>query len=402
MNSSKIQLPDIFQEAFNPYRYKIYYGGRGSGKSWTIARILLIKAIQGKIRILCTREIQKSIKDSVHRLLTDQIDLMGFNQYFTYTNDMIVSSTGSEFLFTGLYRNISRVKSIEGIDICWIEEAHSVSSESWDLLIPTIRKPNSEIWITFNRERPDDPVYTKLMNPAREGALIQRVNYYDNPMFPDVLKQEMEYDKRVDYDKYLHIWEGEPLAHSQAQIFKGKWKVDRFDTDQNEVFYHGVDWGFAVDPTVMIRCFIKDNTLYIDREVYGIGIDIDKLPAMFSKIDTSKSWKSIADNARPETISYMRNAGYNMYGTEKGKGSVEDGIEFIKSFEQIIIHEDCQHTIDEFKMYSYKQDKLTGEILPVVEDKHNHVIDAIRYALNDIIKSRMLRSSGITAFQLGL
>jgi len=289
---------------------------------------------------------------------------------------------------------------MEGIDIAWVEEAHSVSNASWDILIPTIRKDNSEIWISFNRERENDPVYSLFVENERDNSHVAKVNYSENPFFPDVLRQEMEYDKRVDYDKYLHVWEGEPVAHSDAQIFKGKWIVESFETPKEAQFYHGADWGFSNDPTCLIRCWIKGRKLYIDREAYGVGVELDEIPELFNTIETSKNWLIVADSARPETISHIRKKGYTIMPSKKGKGSIEDGIEFIRSFEQIIIHPSCKHAIDEFKYYSYKKDKLTDEVLPIIEDKHNHIIDSLRYGLERVM--RQYKSSGINAGQLGL
>jgi phage terminase large subunit len=278
------------------------------------------------------------------------------------------------------------VKSTEGVDIAWVEEADTISNESLDLLIPTVRKPRSEIWFTFNPDSPDDPVYTRFVKTERPDAIVRKVNYNDNPWFPDVLRREMEWDRAHDTDKWLHVWQGEPRTASNAQVFSGRWRVESFETPEDAQFYHGADWGFSVDPTALVRCYIADRTLYIDREAYGVGVDIDDTPQLFESVPTAKQWRITADSARPETISYMRKAGFDIAGAKKGKGSVEDGIEFIKSFHEIVVHPRCKHAIDELKMYSYKLDRLTGEPTPVLEDKHNHIVDALRYALEPIMR----------------
>lgn len=263
------------------------------------------------------------------------------------------------------------------------------------MLIPTIREPGSEFWINFNPDSADDPVYTNFVASNRNDVACEKINYTDNPYFPEVLRREMEWDKLHDYDKYLWIWEGNTRTVSDKQVFRGKYRVGAFDTPEDVTFYQGADWGFSNDPTVLVRCFIRNNILWIDQEAYGVGIDIDDTPELFSHVPASADWVITADSARPETISYMRQHGFpKMRGAEKRKGSVEDGIEFIKSFEGVAIHSRCKHTADEFALYSYKEDKLTGEPLPVLEDKHNHCIDAIRYAL----EAMMMRHGTVAAF----
>lgn len=173
--------------ATTPMRYKIAYGGRGSSKSWTIARILLLKAMQSPIRVLCLREIQDSIKDSVHKLLKDQIDLLEL-EGFIVQNDAIRHENGSEFLFKGLYTNLSKIKSFEGVDYCWIEEGESISALSWQILDPTIRTPNSEIWISFNPRYENDIIYDTFINNEVDNALVIKVNWNDNKYFPKELQ----------------------------------------------------------------------------------------------------------------------------------------------------------------------------------------------------------------------
>lgn len=377
MSSSKIKqsniiIPGAFRGIFKPNRYKIYYGGRGGAKSWAIATALIIIALQKPTRILCTRELQKSINDSVHRLLKDLIYKYQLDSYFEITKISIKTVNGSEFIFAGLRSNVSEIKSMEGIQICWVEEAQKVSEESWEVLIPTIRDEGSEIWLSFNPDQISDPTYKRFILSPPDGALLRKVSHADNPYFPETLRREMEYDKRVDYDKYMHIWEGEPRTISDAQVFKGKFVVDVFEAPEETTFYYGADWGFARDPSTLIRCYIDDRTLYIDHEAYGVGVDIDELPQLFRQVPGADKWPIIADSARPETISYLNKLGWNFKPSPKWAGSVEDGIAYLRSFEKIVIHERCKHTINEFTLYSYKTDKLTGEVLPIVIDAHNH------------------------------
>lgn len=383
--------------AIEQKRYKVAYGGRGSSKSWTIARILLIKAMQQPIRILCTREIQDSIKDSVHKLLKDQIDILEL-QGFTVQNDVIRHANGSEFLFKGLYTNLSKIKSFEGVDICWIEEAESISSVSWEILDPTIRKPNSEIWISFNPRFEDDIIYKTFVSEGRDNAIVVKVNHSDNIHFPKELKQQMETMRKNDPDLYLHIWEGELKKNTNEQIFNSKWIIEDFETNENCHKFFGADWGFSNDPNTLISCYIdshKDygnNCLYIDYEAfdreYGeekqiSGVSLDELPMLWSKVPLNKTDLVKADNARPETINHMITKGYNVVSCLKGKGSIEDGITFIRSFDKIIIHSRCKNIQVEFLRYSYKVDKSSGQITNNIVDKYNHGIDALRYALED-------------------
>jgi phage terminase large subunit len=297
-----------------------------------------------------------------------------------------MSVNGSEFIFCGLRSNPLEIKSMEGIDIAWVEEAQKVGQESWRILIPTIRGDDSEIWISFNPDSPDDPTFKMFVTQKRDDALVVIVNHEDNPWFPEVLRREMEYDKKYDYQKYLHIWRGEPRIMTDAQVFNGKFEVDNFESkNENEVtYYYGADWGFAQSATALIRCYIFDGFLYVDHEAYSIGTGIEETPKLFDAVPGCRRYTMKADSARPETIKYMNDHGFNVVPTRKGKGSVEDGIEKIRSFKRVIIHERCKHTINEFKLYSYKTDKLTEAVLPILVDAHNHCIDALRYALEDL------------------
>lgn len=379
-----------FKPLFQPKRYKTFHGGRGGAKSWAAARALVIMAASGKLRILCTREVQNSIKDSVHKLLKDQIEMLGLNPWFRITNESITSASGSEFLFKGLRFDPLGIKSTEGVDICWVEEAQSVSSDSWAILIPTIRKEGSEIWVTFNPGEESDPTYQRfIVNPPDDSITVE-VNYYDNPYLPETLRKEMEYCKRVDYDAYEHIWLGKPKSISDSVIFRNRYRVEAFPDDlwqQADRLFFGADFGFANDPSTLIRMFMIGTRLYIEYEAYGVGVELDEMPQFYDSIPEVRKWPLKGDNSRPETISYLSRQGFSMDAAAKWKGSVEDGVTYLKGFEEIIIHERCKHTADEFRHYSYKVDKKTGEILPIIVDKFNHCIDAIRYGLDGYITS---------------
>lgn len=379
-----------FKPLFQPKRYKTFHGGRGGAKSWAAARALVIMAASKKLRILCTREVQNSIKDSVHKLLKDQIEMLGLNPWFRITNESITSASGSEFLFKGLRFDPLGIKSTEGVDICWVEEAQSVSSDSWAILIPTIRKEGSEIWVTFNPGEEQDPTYQRfIVNPPDDSITVE-VNYYDNPYLPDTLRKEMEYCKRVDYEAYEHIWLGKPKSISESVIFRNRYRVEAFPDDlwlQADRLFFGADFGFANDPSTLIRMFMLGTRLYIEYEAYGVGVELDEMPQFYDSIPEVRKWPVKGDNSRPETISYLARQGFSIDAAAKWKGSVEDGVTYLKGFEEIIIHERCKHTADEFRHYSYKVDKKTGDILPIIVDKFNHCIDAIRYGLDGYITS---------------
>jgi len=378
----KTDIPHVFKFLNKPCRYKGAYGGRGSSKSWTFAIILLILASRSKLKILCGREYQNSIGDSVKSLLDDTIYRLGMDSFYDSKKTEIIGSNGSRFSFVGLRHDPQGVKSMEGIDIFWGEEANTITQESLDILVPTIRKEGSELWFSYNRKLVDEPVHALADRP---DSIFHKVNYPDNPYFPEVLRKEMEYDKENDYDKYLHVWEGEPQQLSDAMVFKGKFTVQPFETPDNAIFHFGADWGFSKDPIALIRCFLVGRRLYIDQEAYGVHVEIDDTPALFDTVQGSRKWKIIADSARPETISYMQRHGFKVQPAKKGRDSIEEGVEFLRSCE-IICHPRCKHVAYELGMYQYKTDRLTGDVLPVLEDKNNHFIDSMRYALEGVRK----------------
>lgn len=342
---------------------------------------LVLKAAQSPLRIGCYREIQKSIRDSVKRLLDDKIASAELGWFYESTDTEIRGKNGSLFVFGGLRTNPDAVKSTEGLDIAAVFESDKVSLRSWELLIPTVRKIGSEIWAEWNPNSPDDPVDKMFRGPdgTPPGSIVRKVNWQDNPWFPDVLKRDLEWDKKRDLDKYLHIWEGEYQKHSEARVFKN-WTVEEFDSPNSATYRLGADWGFSVDPSVLVRCWIDGKRLYIDHEAYMIGCEIDNLPNLFDRVPDSRKWFITADSARPETIDYLQRHGYPKINSAiKGPKSLEEGIAFLQTFD-IVVHPRCRHVIDELTNYRYKTDELTGQVLPMLEDKNNHCIDSLRYA----------------------
>lgn len=382
----RIETPRVFLPLLKPARYKGAWGGRGSGKSHFFGEALIERAAFEPISAVCIREIQKSLDQSVKRLLEAKIQEMGLGPCFRVLEKHIETRAGGRIIFQGMQNHTAEtIKSLEGYDIAWVEEAQSLSQRSLDLLRPTIRKDGSELWFSWNPNLATDPVDALLRGSPPPGSIVVRANYRDNPWFPSVLRDEMLYDKRRDPEKYAHVWLGEYQRNSEARVFRN-WTVDEFEAPADAVFRYGADWGFAVDPTVLVRCFIVGRTLYVDAEAYQVGCEIDRTPVLFDRVPGSRDYVIRADSARPETISYMQRHGFNVVAALKGPGSVEDGIEFLKSYD-IVVHPRCRHAIDELTLYSYKTDKLTGEVLPALEDRNNHVIDALRYAVESARRS---------------
>jgi len=382
MAELNINTPRWFIPLLENARYKGAYGGRGSGKSHAFAEYIVERCVMGRTDVVCLREVQRSLKQSVKKLIEDKIENMGVGTLFTVQHDRIKhNQNGSLIIFEGLASHTAEsIKSLEGFDIAWFEEAQSCSQRSLDLLRPTIRKPGSELLFTWNPSMPTDPIEILLRgNNPPPDAIVEEVNFVNNPWFPDVLREEMEYDKKRDPDKYAHIWLGDYVKNSETRVFKN-WSIEEFEAPADAVHRFGADWGFATDPTVLVRCHIVGRKLYIDYEAYRVGCEIVDTPELFMSVPEAEKWPLTADNARPETISYMRKHGFpKIRAAVKGPKSVEDGIEWLKSFD-IVVHPRCKKTIDELTLYSYKEDPLTGNVLPLLVDKENHVIDALRYA----------------------
>ena len=390
----QLKTPEWALPLLEASRYKGAWGGRGSGKSHMFAEMMLEEHIMNQAQSsVCVREIQKSLNQSVKRLLEMKIQEMNAGAYFEVQDAVIKSKKADgRIIFQGMQNHTAdSIKSLEGYDRAWVEEAQSLSQTSLDLLRPTIRKPGSELWFTWNPRQASDPVDLLLRGPTPpKDANVIKVNYADNPWFPGVLKDEMEYDKRRDPDKYRHVWRGEYLQNSESRVFRN-WRIEDFDAPPDAIHRLGADWGFSVDPTTLVRCHIIGRTLYIDHEAYMVGCEIVNTPELFMQVPEAEKWPIVADSARPETISHMRRNGFPKIMTAvKGPRSVEEGIEFLKNY-TIVVHPRCTHTIDELTLYSYKTDPLTGKILPVLEDKKNHVIDALRYACEAVRRANTVK-----------
>lgn len=388
-----VQTPAAFGELYSvplgAVRERCYYGGRGSAKSWQIARALLVHGMNRKLRILCAREYQTSMKDSVLRILTDQIAKLGLGGFYYSTGTSIVGENGTEFLFKGLRRDISQIKSTEGINICWLEEAESVSKASWRTLTPTIREPGSEIWTTFNPALPSDYTYQRLVVKGVPRSIVRKVSFRDNPWLPAVLNEEQAELFRTDPEAWAHVWDGEPWSRSDSQVLNGKWTTQEFTPDDSfgEPLY-GADWGFANDPTVIVRLYLKDKRLWVYKAQGKPQLDNDATAALFRENLDDERRVVRADSARPETINEMRLRGLNVVGVDKWAGSVADGIAFLRTFDTIVIHVDEKRAIEEARLWRYKVDPRTNEVLPHLVPGFDHTWDGSRYALAPLIKAR--------------
>ncbi len=336
---------------------------------------------------VCIREVQKSLAQSSKRTIELKIQALGLGKLFNVLKTEIETPGGGLIIFQGMQNHTQEsIKSLEGYDIAWVDEAQSLSQSSLDLLYPTIRKPGSELWFSWNPSQAKDPVdsFFRMENVSDPDFTCVRANFTDNPWFKATeMYRDMERDKRRDPDRYAHIWLGEYQRNSEARVFRN-WTTEEFETPADARFYFGADWGFSVDPTVLVRCWIKERKLFVDFEAWQVGCEIDKTPALFDKIPGSRRWPIMADSSNPQSISYMSKHGFqNIKPSVKGPGSVEEGVEFLKGYD-IIVHPRCKNVIDEMTLYSYEVDKQTGDILPKLADKKNHTIDSLRYAVESV------------------
>jgi len=379
--TTKVNLPEYASDLWQPFRHLAWHGGRGPGKTRTVATGLIIQSMERHERVLCGREFQRSIRDSSKRVLEDEIDRLGVRKAFTSTETEIRGPHDSLFLFSGVRGNASALKSIEGVTTFWGDEAQAFSQASIDTVVPTIRAPGSRLIWTWNPDLPTDPIDVMFRgeNGPPPNSIVREVNYPDNPWFPEELRVEMEYTRSRDIDKYNHVWLGQYRRNSEARVFKS-WRVEPFDSPTNVDYRIGADFGFSIDPSCAVRCWIDGRNIHIDYEAYGHGVEITNLPQLFMSIPEAEKWWMTADSSRPETISYLRQHGFPRIAPAlKGARSVEEGVEWLKSYD-IIVHPRCKHVIDELTLYSYKTDPLTGQVMAELADKDNHMIDALRYA----------------------
>ena len=410
-----IVVPEAYTPLFwtnkpdgTPIRYKVFYGGRGAAKSHSVARALVAEAYSTKHLILCTRQFQNSIADSVYRVVENQIRGLKLDPWFEFTRQSIYcKKTGSEFIFKGLDRNINEIRSLEGVTRCWIEEANTTRLDSWLILDPTIRSPGSQILITYNPERDEDALHKKfVVDTPPPDALVCKTSWRDNPWFEQTeLHRLRQYMLKSDQTNYDWVWEGETRKNWEAQVFRDKVFLENFEDDlipYRTRLYYGCDFGFADSPTCLLRCWIKPSIegvgedLYIDREAYSYGLELDEMAGFFDqKMPEARSWRIYADNSRPETISYLARQGFVIAPADKWPNCCEDGIQHLRAFRRIVIHDTkCPNVARDFRLYSYKTDPRAVDekgrpiVLPILLDKDDHGPDAVRYSLSDMIQKR--------------
>nr|UYL16708.1 MAG: terminase large subunit [Caudoviricetes sp.] len=401
-----ILIPKRMELLLYPRRFKVFYGGRGSGKTANVVSYLIEKARFRNSRVGCFREIQNSIKESSYAELVDEINRKGHTQEYRCVDGEITHhTTRSKFVFRGLWRNITAIKGMAGLTDVFCEESENISQVSWDTLIPTVRAAGSEIIIVFNPNKETDPTWTNFVEPyidkmvdgiyQDDDIVVVNVNYIHNPWFTEELKQHMNQMKAVDYDRYLWVYEGKFNKRSDEQVFGGKWRIDNFEVKPEwHGPYFGMDFGFSTDPTAMVEVYIEElpggrRNIYINREYGKVGLEITDTPAaMEQSFPMARRARWYADCARPETISHINRSGFDIHPCTKWPGSVEDGVTWLRGCDSIIIHERCKEMQNEAAMYSYKVDKLTGNVLTDIVDAFNHFWDAVRYALNDHIVQR--------------
>jgi phage terminase large subunit len=387
-------------------RYRGAFGGRGSGKSYECADMLIERCLYEYTPVVCGREVQKSLEQSAKRVISKRINDLGVADWFEVQQNKIKAPHNAEIIFVGMQdHNAESIQSYDGFKIFWGEEARAFSQTTLDIIRPTFRfeKPGvrkkmqrgeklligdiAELWFTWNPKFETDPI-DKFLRGSKipERSVVVETNYWNNPWFPQILQEEMEFDRENDIDKYLWVWKGRYLQYSEARIFKN-WRVEEFESPPEAMHRLGADFGFT-HPATLIRSHLRGNKLYIDYEAYKVNCEIDDLPELYSEVPDSRSWPIIADSSRPDTISYLHRHGYpKIFKSIKGKGSIDEGIKFLKKYE-IIVHPRCTHTIDELSMYSWKIDPKTKLILPIPADKENHIIDPLRYAHEGHIRAQ--------------
>lgn len=384
--------------------YQVLHGGRTSAKTRTALNKLLVCAYaKPNQTILCTREFQSSIATSTYAELKQIIYEEKLENIFKIKHDKIECVNGTQFIFKGLARDIMQIKSIPNIDICLVEEAETIRRDLWDVLDPTLRKAGCQLIVLFNPRERQSATYQRWLveETSPEDILRIEINYDENPFNSELILKKIAHMKEHDYARYEHIYLGKVLDISEDVIFKSRFKILDMQVEYKDKKWiyngqtigmmYGMDFGFSVDPAAMMQlCFLDENTIYINDEIYQTGIlPSNYLPMIKSKFcehGLSSNW--YADGARPDSIAQLRHEGLKVTAAAKGKGSVESGIEYLQS-KNIIIHPRCTNMIFEAYNYKYKRDKNSGMILPEIIDKHNHGFDAIRYALCEQISASM-------------
>lgn len=402
-NTTQLQLaPKVVPVFSGDARNRVLHGGRGSSKTNAAALMISVDGYRlGRSGVsgimLCGREHLNSLEESSMQEVKAAIRSVPWLSAYYEIGEKYIRSKDRRisFAFAGLRQNIDALKSKSRILRAWIDEAEKVPEASWRTLLPTVRAQGdwwqSEVWVTYNPESPDSATHGRFRENPSADTKIAEINWRDNPWFPEVLNRERLEDKMKRPDTYGHVWEGEFLIHTEAQVFKDRFRIAPFEPGPDwSGPYFGLDFGYSADPTAGCKLWIHENRLYVEYELYRHKLDIDQTVSAAARALPQCTMHTVrCDSARPETIAYLRQNGMPAaIGAKKGPGSVEDGIEFMKGFDEIIIHPRCEYTAEEFVKFSYKIDRLSGDILPKLLEGYDHIIDSIRYALEPIIRFR--------------
>ena len=375
-----IEIPLEFKRLFDTdWREAAVYGGRYSLKSHTAARVLLLRARSAKVRVACFREFQNSISESSHQLLSDLIDMYEMTDFKVTDNAIINTVTGSDFLFKGLRHNEQSIKSLEGIDIAWVEEAQTISSRSLEVLTPTIRKPGSQIIYTYNRLLEEDPVHTRLVIEGRPNTLVIHVNYdvaLKRGWMPEVIRLEMEDDKVNRPNLYRYKWLGEPNT-MEGRIYTGWIIIDEIPHEA-KLERRGLDFGYSKDPAALIDIYKYNGGFILNERFYQLGMSNRAIAEYISNCEESQALV-YADSSEPKSIDEVAMYGIPIVPAQKGPGSINQGIRYIQD-QRISVTRRSKNLISEYMNYQWAVDK-EEKVLNKPEDINNHLMDALRYGL---------------------
>jgi phage terminase large subunit len=390
------QFPDKLDFLFQPHRYKVAYGGRGSGKSWGFARALLLQASNKPLRILCAREIQRSIRQSVHQLLTDQIQALGLGPFYEVLESEIRGINGSLFSFTGLANNtVESIKSFEGVQIVWCEEAQTISRKSWDILIPTIRKPDSEIWVSFNPNIDTDNTYQRFVVEPPENAKVVKVNWQDNPWFPQVLEDERQHSLKTNPD-YANIWEGDCKAAVDGAIYSNEIREAQEGNRITTVPYdpmmkvHVVmDLGWN-DSMSVILCQKGISDLRIIGYIEDDHRTLDSYSAQLKNLSYNWGTMFLPHDGQSKDFKHgisaeeiMKKLGWDIRIVPKA--DIESGIKLARmNFHRIYFDKSAQRLVECLKNYRRSINSATNEPGAPLHDEYSHGADAFRYLCTSI------------------
>lgn len=378
----EITIPIEYKELFDEFwREAAVYGGRYSLKSHTVARFLLIRARERKTRVGCFREFQNSIAESSHQLLSDLIKEYDLTDFRVTDKTIINTVNGSDFIFKGLHHNEQNVKSTEGIDIAWVEEAQTISKNSIEVLTPTVRKPGSKIIYTYNRLLEDDPVHQRLVIEGRPNTLVLNLNYdiaLKYGYMPDVIRLEMEDDKEKRPSLYRHKWLGEPSTMAR-KIYKD-WNIMDDIPFGARLNRRGIDFGYSNDPTAIVDVYYYNGGYILDEVVYQKGMSNQSIAEAIKS--AGESVLVIADSAEPKSIDEIRLHGVTILPSKKGPGSISQGIQYVQA-QSIGVTKRSLNIIAEYQRYLWEEDK-DGRIINEPEGGFDHAMDAIRYAIASI------------------